>query len=69
MSKPFNPPQPEKRLKVEATAREAHLLKILREYRFGKIVVHKTDGRIVRAEPNQTLLITEKGGLDMAAEE
>ena len=65
MPKPFNPPLPEKELTIVVTAREAHLIKILRKYPFGKILVHKTDGRVVRAEPNQTVLIEEKEGLDM----
>lgn len=65
---PFNPPTPEKELKIVVTAREAHLLKILRGYRFGRIVVHKADGRLVRAEPNESRIISEEEGLDMAVE-
>ncbi len=61
----FTPQQPEKTITVEITAREAHLLKILRKYNFGKIIIHKANGIIVRAEPNESQLINENDGLDL----
>lgn len=39
--------------------REAHLLKVLRKYDFGKIIVHKMNGMLVRVELNESLLIKE----------
>ncbi len=68
MSKPFNPPTKEKEFKISVTAREAHLIKILRSYSFGKIVVYKAEGRLVRAEPNESKIISDTGGLDLAVE-
>ena len=69
MSKPFVTNQPTKKLKVEITAKEAHLLKVLRKYTFGKIVVHKANGVLVRVEPTESTLLDEKEGLDLAIEE
>ena len=64
MNNPFTPKLPEKRITVEITARESHLIKVLRHYDFGKIVVHKANGILVRVEPNESQLITEEEGLD-----
>lgn len=50
---------------VKITAKEAHLLMVLRKYRFGKIVVHKAEGILIRVEPNESQLITEEDGLKL----
>lgn len=65
----FVPEQPVKMLRVEITAKEAHLLKILRKYPFGKIMVHKANGMLVRVEPTESTLLNEEAGLDLAIEE
>lgn len=62
MSKPFVPFKPEEKVKVEITAREAHLLKCLRACSFGKVVVHKIDGVLVRVESSESVLLSEDEG-------
>jgi hypothetical protein len=66
MPETFAPFKQEKLLRVEITAREAHLLKVLRKYPFGKIIVHKANGVLIRIEPNESQLINEDDGLDLA---
>ena len=69
MAKPFVTEQTTEKIKVEITAREAHLLKVIRKYPFGKIVIHKANGILVRVEPTESTLLDEKEGLDLAIEE
>lgn len=66
MNEPFAPYQPEKIVRVKITAREAHLIKVLRHYDFGKIVVHKANGLLIRVEPNESQLINEEDGMDLS---
>lgn len=63
MNNVFAPSQPEKRVTVVITAKEAHLIVILRKYQFGKILVHKADGKLIRVEPNESQLLSEEEGL------
>lgn len=62
--KPFVPEQPEKKMKVEITALEAHLLKCLRDCFFGRITVHKANGILIRVEPTKSILLSEEKGMD-----
>lgn len=62
MNKPFVPEIPEKTVKVEITAREVHLLKCVRECKFGSIIIHKANGRLVRVETNKSVLLSEEEG-------
>lgn len=57
IDKPFAPHQPEEKVKVEITKREAVLLTKLRAFPYGKILVHKAEGIIVRAEATNSILI------------
>ncbi len=66
MPSPFVPHQPEKRIKVEITAKEAHLIKVLRKSHFGRVVVHKMNGLLVRIESSESVLLNEKDGLDLS---
>ena len=66
MPNTFTPFKEEKLLRVEITAREAHLIKVLRKYSFGKIMVYKANGVLIRVEPNESQLINEDDGLDLA---
>ena len=59
----FEPFKAEKTIQAEITAREANLLKVLRQYNFGKFTVHKANGILVRVESNESILIDEKEGL------
>jgi len=68
MAKPFVPHKPEKMIKVEISAKEAFLIKTLRNYPYGKFMVHKLNGILVRVEINDSKMIDEKSGLDLAIE-
>jgi len=69
MAKPFVPPEPERMIRVEISAREANMIKVLRKYPYGKFLVHKAEGLLLRVEITDSRLLTEKGGLDLAIEE
>ena len=62
----FTPTKPEKRLVIEVSGREAHLIKELRKIDFGKVLIHKANGLLIRIEPNESVLITEDEGLDLS---
>ena len=66
MPRPFVPEQPEKMIQAEISAKEANLIRKLRKYSFGKFVVHKVNGVLVRVEINDSQMIDEKGGLELA---
>ena len=66
MAKPFVPNIPEKKVDVTITEREAILLQKLRKFPFGKILVHKVEGFIIRIEPTNSILIDpEKEEIDL----
>lgn len=65
MKEPFVPHKPEVKLLIEVSAREAHMLKVLRRYQFGKILIQKINGIIIRVEPNESIEIKEDLGLDL----
>ena len=69
MNKPFVPELPEKIITIKASGKEANLIKILRKYPFGKFVVHKVNGVLVRIEINDSRMIKEENGLDLAIDE
>jgi len=66
MTNPFVPARPEKMVTVKISGREANLIAILRKYPFGKFVVHKANGLLVRIEIQDSRLIKEENGLDLA---
>lgn len=55
----FKPYKPEQKMNVIITKREAILLMKLRQYPFGKFVVHKMNNLILRVEVNDSQLIDE----------
>lgn len=55
----FKPFVPEKQITVVITKREAILLTKLRRHAYGKVVVHKINGMIVRVESQESELIDE----------
>ena len=61
-------PDKEKMVTVEITAREAHLIEILRHYNYGKIIVYKAEGQLLRVEPSESQVLHEEGGLEFASE-
>lgn len=69
MANPFVPKQPERMIRVEISAKEANLIKILRKYPYGKFLVHKAEGILIRVEITDSRLIDEKDGLELAIEE
>ena len=68
MPNTFNPPKSEKMLTIEVSGREAHLIKILRSIDFGKVIVQKMNGQLVRVEPSVSVLLDEKQGLTLLDE-
>lgn len=64
----FSPKKEEKTVRMEITAKEAHLLKILRGISFGKVIVQKAEGRLVRVEPSESILLTEEAGIAMVTD-
>lgn len=64
--KTFKPYEPEKTVEVIITKREAVLVQKLRKYPFGKFVVHKMNGILVRIEPQSSELIEEDEEIDLS---
>ena len=48
---------------IAVTGREAHLIRILRKYPYGKIIITKMDNKIMRVEVQESIVITEHGGV------
>ena len=65
MNEPFVPEQIEKQVAVKITKREAVLLAKLRKYSFGKFLVHKANGLLVRVEINDSQMIEENTDIDL----
>ena len=63
MTNQFVPHKPEKRKKFELTGKEIHLVECLRKVSFGKVVVHKANGTLVRVENVESILLDEEKGL------
>jgi len=66
MTKPFVPSRPEKMITIEVSGKEADLIKKLRGYSFGKFTVHKANNLLVRVEIQDSQMIKEENGLDLA---
>jgi hypothetical protein len=62
----YKPFEPEKTVDVTITRREAILLQKLRKYAFGKIMVHKVNGVVVRIEPQLSELIELETEIDLS---
>lgn len=60
MTKPFVPEEPEEKVTHTITVREAVLLTRLRKITYGKILVHKANGLIIKADPTGSILIEPK---------
>jgi hypothetical protein len=64
MTQPFAAPnKPEQVIITEVTAKEAHLIMELRKIGFGKVIVHKANGLLVRIEPTDSILLNDEDGL------
>jgi len=61
----FAPHKPEEIIVVKITKREAVLLEKLRKYAFGRFLVHKADGLLIRVEINDSQLIEENTDVDL----
>lgn len=61
----FVPNKPETIVVVKITKREAVLIQKLRRYAFGKFLVHKAGGVIVRVEINDSQMIEENTEIDL----
>lgn len=66
MSKTFIPEKPEEMVTVNITKREAILLGKLRAFPYGRVLVHKAEGIIIRIEPTNSIIIDpEKEDVDL----
>lgn len=65
MVNPFVPNRPQQLVDVKITKREAVLVQKLRRYAFGKFLVHKVDGVILRVEVTDSQLIEENMDIDL----
>jgi hypothetical protein len=63
--KPFQSAREEKRIVIEVSAKEAHLIKMMRQYTYGKFIINKANGILVRMEIGESRLLDEEGGLDL----
>lgn len=63
--KTFTPHQPEKKVTVTITRREAVLLTRLRKITYGKILIHKAEDMIIRIEPTVSELVNPKDDIDL----
>lgn len=61
----FIPHKPEEIMVVKITKREAVLIDKLRKYSFGKFLIHKADGILIRIEINDSQLIEEDTEVDL----
>lgn len=61
----FKPHKPEQYVAVTITKREAILLQKLRRSAFGKIIVHKMNGIIIRVETQSSELIEEDTEIEL----
>ena len=66
MSEAFVPNKPETTVVVKITKREAVLIQKLRRYAFGKFLVYKASGVILRVEINDSQMIEENTEIDLS---
>ena len=66
MNEPFVPEQPERQITVKISKREAVLLAKLRRYSFGKFLVYKANGLLIRVEINDSQMIEEDTEVDFS---
>ena len=65
MSEPFTPNKPQENIIAKISRREAVLIEKLRKYPFGKFVVHKANGLLIRIEINDSQIIEEDTDVDL----
>lgn len=61
----YKPHKPEKYITVTIARNEAILIQKLRKNAYGKITVHKMDGKIIRIETNASELIDEDTEIEL----
>lgn len=61
----FVPHKPQEVILVKITKREAVLLQKIRRHAYGKFVVHKSEGLIIRVEINNSELIETEGEITL----
>lgn len=61
----FKPYKPEKTVEAVITTREASLLDKLRKHAYGKFLVHKVNGLVIRVEINEAQLIQESDEVNL----
>jgi len=65
MTTTFAPHKAQEEVLVKITKREAILVQKLRKYVFGKFIIHKANGLLVRLEINDSQLIEEDTEIDL----
>jgi hypothetical protein len=61
----FTPYVPDKKVNCVITKREAVLLSKLRKHQYGKFLVHKIGGKLIRIEINDSQLIEDDQETDL----
>lgn len=63
----FNPQSIQEQLvKITVTAKEAHMIKIIRTVTYGEVVVKKANGEPIRVEKKETTLLKNEEGIGLA---
>jgi hypothetical protein len=61
----FEPHRPDKHVVVKITTKEADLIQKLRRYQFGKFLVHKIGGNLIRVEITDSQIITDDNEINL----
>ena len=65
MNNPFVPDKPQEEITVTITKREAVLLDKLRKYQFGRFLIHKQNGILIRIEITDSQLLDSDTPTDL----
>jgi hypothetical protein len=65
MDNTFTSSKPEEDILVRITKREAVLVGKLRKYPFGKFIIHKVNGLVIRLEVNDSQLVEPDSPIDL----
>lgn len=69
MPSDYKPYQRESMITIQVSAKEAHLIKVLRQYSYGRFIVSKLDGKLIRVQPEESINLNEEEGLKLAIAE
>lgn len=63
--KTFAPYTEEKKILIQVTLKEAHLIKMMRLVDYGNITVFKANKQVLRIEANKSIILNEIDGRDL----